>query len=79
MLIDIIEVKPLSDYRILLTFENGEKKVFDVKPLFDRPRWQELKAVSLFMTVKVWEGTVQWSNGLDICPQWLYEEGKSYM
>jgi len=79
MLLDIVAVKPLSDYSILLTFENGEKKVFDVKPLLDRPLWQELKDVSLFMTVKVWEGTVQWIHGQDICPQWLYEEGKSHM
>ena len=79
MLLDIVAVKPLSDYSILLTFENGEKKVFDVKPLLDRPRWRELKDISLFNTVKVWEGTVQWIHGQDICPQWLYEEGKNYM
>lgn len=76
MLLDVIEVKPLSDYRILLTFENGERKVFDVKPLLDKPHWHELKDVSLFNTVKVWEGTVQWIHGQDICPDWLYTDGE---
>lgn len=79
MLLDVICVKPLSDYRILLMFENHERKVFDVKPLLDRPHWRELKDVSLFNTVKVWEGTVQWIHGQDICPDWLYEEAESDM
>lgn len=77
MLLDVIEVKPLSYYRILVTFENYEKKIFDINSLLNKPSWQELKDVSLFNTVKVWEGTVQWVHGQDICPQWLYEEGKS--
>ncbi|SDH44870.1 DUF2442 domain-containing protein [Desulfosporosinus hippei] len=76
MLLDVIEVEPLRDYHILVTFDNNEKRVFDVKPLLNKPRWQELKNVSLFKTVKVWEGTVQWLHGQDICPQWLYDEGE---
>ncbi len=27
-----IDVKPLEDYMLLVIFENGEKKIFDVKP-----------------------------------------------
>ena len=26
-------VEPLDDYKLLLTFEYGEKKVYDMKPL----------------------------------------------
>lgn len=77
MLLDIVAVKPLSDYSILLTFENGEKKVFDVKPILDRPRWQELKDISLFNTVKVWEGTVQWIHEQDINGSMRKEKVKS--
>jgi len=79
MLLDVIEVKPLSDYKIFVTFENNEQKIFDVTPLLERLRWQELKNVSLFNTVKVWEGTVQWIHGQDISPDWLYEDGEDYL
>jgi hypothetical protein len=32
MHLGIIDVKPLSDYRLELTFENEGKRIFDVKP-----------------------------------------------
>lgn len=75
MLLDIITVKPLENYRILVTFENNERKVFDVSPLLERYRWQELKDERLFNTVKIWEGTVQWIHGQDISPDWVYQDG----
>ncbi|OLN33835.1 DUF2442 domain-containing protein [Desulfosporosinus metallidurans] len=79
MLFDVIEVEPLNNYKILITFENSEKKIFDVSTLINsRPRWQELKNIELFNTVKVWEGTVRWIDGQDICPKWLYDEGENY-
>ncbi|WP_227762490.1 DUF2442 domain-containing protein [Zhaonella formicivorans] len=28
-------VEPLNDYQLLLTFENGEKRIFDMKPYLD--------------------------------------------
>ena len=27
-----IDVKPLQDYKLLITFSNNEKKIFDVTP-----------------------------------------------
>ncbi len=32
MLLDVIAVETLPDYRLLLTFENNEQKYFDMKP-----------------------------------------------
>ncbi|HSN65799.1 MAG TPA: DUF2442 domain-containing protein, partial [Fusibacter sp.] len=32
MLVSVKEVKPLNDYKLLLSFENGEIRVFDMKP-----------------------------------------------
>ena len=29
-------VRPLDDYRLEVTFENGERRVFDVKPYLQR-------------------------------------------
>lgn len=75
MLFDVTDVIPLPDYFILITFETGETKIFDVKVLFDRPRWKALQAVELFNEISVFEGTVIWPNGLDISPEWLYEDG----
>jgi len=71
------DVKPANDYTLTLTFTNSELKVFDVKPYLNIGRFRELKDVQLFNSVKPFLGSVQWKNGLDLCPDTLYLESKS--
>jgi hypothetical protein len=40
MYLGVKDVKPLSDYKLLLTFENDEKRYFDVSPYLDD--WRQL-------------------------------------
>ena len=69
------DVRPLEDYKLLLTFTNDEKRIFDVKPLIEeKKRYNELKSLILFNTVKVSHGTIEWIHEQDICPDWLYED-----
>jgi len=71
-----IDVKPLEDYRLLIKFSNGEEKVFDVKPYLEDKVFFELKNKELFKTVKVGGLSIEWANGLDICPDELYNQSK---
>ncbi len=71
-------VKPNSDYTIILTFTNGEIKIFDLKPYLYKGIFQELKDISLFNSVKPFLGSVQWRNGQDLCPDTLYLESQPY-
>ena len=41
-----IAVKPTADYKLLLTFSNGEKKLFDVRPYLDMPFFSNICPVS---------------------------------
>ena len=34
-LLDVISVKTRDDYTLELVFENGEKRIFDMKPFFE--------------------------------------------
>jgi hypothetical protein len=70
----IKDVKPLSNYNLLLIFTNGEEKMFDVKPYLDKGIFKELKDISLFNSVKPFLGSIQWKNGQDFCPDTLYED-----
>lgn len=70
-----IKVKPLTDYKLLLTFSTGEKKIFDVLPYLSMPFYAPLKDVSIFKSVFVNEYTVEWANGSDISPHELYDDG----
>jgi len=65
-------VKPLPDYRLLITFENGEQRIFDVRPYLGKGLFRELWNVAQFNTVHVSFDTVEWANGADLCPEVLY-------
>jgi len=67
-------VKALPDFRLLITFENGEERVFDVGDYLHRGLFRELKEVSLFQSACVSFDTVEWANGASICPETLYED-----
>lgn len=70
-------VKPNSDYTITVSFTNGERRKFDVKPYLDKGFFRELKDIRAFNTVKPFMGSIQWQSGQDFCPDTLYEEGVS--
>lgn len=70
-------VVPLSDYRLLLTFDNSERRVFDVKPYLSKGVFAALADQSLFRTVRVCFDTVEWSNGADICPEVLHADSEA--
>ncbi|HEY5560584.1 MAG TPA: DUF2442 domain-containing protein [Clostridiaceae bacterium] len=72
------EVEPLENHKLLLTFTNEERRIFDVEPLINkRKRFKELENPILFNTVKASHGTVEWIHEQDICPDWLYEDSIS--
>ena len=66
------DVKPQTDYRLLLTFTNGEVKLFDMKPYLDYNMFKPLKDIDFFNTVKPSHGTIQWGNEADLCPDTVY-------
>jgi hypothetical protein len=72
----VINVKPEQNFMLLITFSNGEVKNFDVKPYLGIGIFKELKDLSIFNSVKPFLGSVQWSNGVDLCPDTLYMESK---
>ena len=67
-----VEVTPLENYNLLVKFDNGEKKLFDVKPYISGSWYGELSSQSYFKAVSVNGFTVVWPNGQDICPDDLY-------
>ena len=67
-----VSVTPQPNYCILITFSNGEKRIFDVKPYLDFKPYSELKNISVFNTVKPAGLSVEWIHGQDICPDDLY-------
>ena len=69
-------VKPLNDYYLLLTFENGEKRTFDLKPYLNKGVFARLQNAALFKTVRVVSGSVEWHGEIDLSYDTLYLESK---
>jgi len=75
MYLAIKDVKPQPGYKLFLTFENGEQKIFDMSPYLNLGIFKELKDVSLFNTVRVSFDSIEWANEADFDPEILYEQG----
>jgi len=77
MLKDIVEVKPLGDYRLYLRFEDGVAGELDFA---GRLRFEgvfaPLRDPAVFAQVRIHPelGTVAWPNGADLDPDVLYAE-----
>lgn len=73
VLLDVIAVSVKPNYRLLLEFENGEKRQFDMLPYLDRKPFASLKDSPLFDLAFVDYGTVVWPGNIDIAPETLYD------
>ena len=72
----VASVQPRPDYTMLLTFENGEKRIYDARPLLKKPICRKLNDLPFFMKARAAFGTVVWSDDVDIAPEHLYECSK---
>ena len=70
-----IDVKPLDDYKLLVTFQNKEMKIFDVKPLLHFPIYKPLENKGLFSIAKADGSCIYWNDEIDLCPDTVYENG----
>lgn len=73
ILLDVIKVEVGADYALLLEFENGEKRIFDMRPYLDKKPFVRIKDAVLFAQAKVDYGTVVWPGNIDIAPETLYD------
>ena len=77
-----IKVQPLDDYKLLVTFENNEARIYDLKPTLKemQGKWYgELFDADYFRMVSIGGGSVEWPNEQDICPDCLYEDSIPYV
>lgn len=69
-------VNPEDEYKLRLTFTNGEVRIYDCSPLLDFGVFKELRDATYFCQVRTALGTVVWPNEQDICPDTLYKDSR---
>ena len=67
------DVAPQRDYTLLITFINGEKRIYNARPLLNKAIYSSLRNIGFFMKAKASCGTVIWDDDIDLAPEHLYE------
>lgn len=76
--IEVSRVKPLEDGILLLTFNNGEKRLFDTT-LLEGEVFEPLSDADIFNSVCVEDGVVTWNDdSIDCAPEYMYEHSYAY-
>ena len=67
------EAKYLDKYKIWIKFEDGKSAEIDFSNEFDGPVFEPLKDIDFFKKFIIEGHTIQWENGADMSPEYLYE------
>jgi hypothetical protein len=69
-------VKARDDYKLEITFTNGEVGLFDCSHLLSFGVFTEFQDLGYFKQARAENGTVVWPHEQDICPDTLYEDSQ---
>lgn len=72
----IKNVQTTENYEIIVEFENGEKRIKDIKPYLDKGVFKALKNKDFFNEVKIKFGTVCWGEDIELCADSIYENSE---
>ncbi len=74
----IIDIKPLDDYQLLVTFEEGSIKRYDCIPLLQKTIFQLLSDKLIFCSVRISPGGygVEWNDDVGLSGYELWSNGQ---
>ena len=71
----VVDVDYIKDYELLVTFNDGSKKNGDLQPYLTGEVFGELLDKDKFIQYGLTRVTIEWANGADLAPEFLYEIG----
>ena len=77
MFIEVVKADYLDGYRIKLLFNNGETRIVDLSDSLNGAVFSPLKDIEYFKNFMIKFNTIEWENGADFAPEYLYEIGKA--
>lgn len=75
MFLEISKAEYLGDYRIRLWFNNGEVRIVDLANSLRGEAFRPLHDLDYFKQFSIRFNTIEWENGADFAPEYLYEIG----
>ena len=76
-MLQIVAADRLGDYRLMVTFNDGAKRIFDGHSLLNGPVFAPLADEKVFNDYALDYETLTWLNGeVDIAPEFVYEHSE---
>lgn len=71
----VTSVEYAGEYKLLLGFEDGSRRLADLRTRLNGEIFQPLRDIAYFKTVRLNEDidTICWGNGADFSPDFLHE------
>ena len=76
-MIKVKDVDYLENYRLLLVFSDGVKKEVDLEPYLKGEVFGPLRDKTMFIQYGLTPTTIEWVNGADLAPEFLYIIGNT--
>jgi hypothetical protein len=73
MFIEVVKAEYIDGYKLLLLFNNGERRIVDLSDSLKGSVFAPLKDINFFKRFSIKFNTVEWENGADFAPEYLYE------
>jgi len=74
MYFSVVDARYVRSHVVWVKFQDGSEGEVDLTGELWGPVFEPLKDVSYFRNFKVGHGTIEWPNGADIAPEFLYEK-----
>lgn len=74
------KVEYINGYQLKLHFDNGKIKIIDLADELKiaKNKFIDLVSIDYFKKVRCDCSTIIWPNGIDFCPDWLYENSENF-
>lgn len=70
----VTKVEPQDNYQIYIEFDNNECGMLNMEPYLNFGVFSKLRDLAVFSNVRVSFDTLEWGNGIDLDPQFVYEK-----
>ena len=78
MFIEVVKAEYVDGYKVKLLFNNGETKIVDFASSLNGIVFAPLKDIEFFKRFTIKFNTIEWENGADFAPEYLYKIGTIY-
>jgi hypothetical protein len=76
MFLEVKQAEYLKDFKIFIVFSDGKTKTVDLEKELDGNIYKPLKDLNYFKNFTIKFNTIEWENGADFAPEYLYEIGQ---